>query len=244
MGDGPAPVSLDAAVDDPGISSYMQAIIGHMTRVNPRFSSEEIATELIRDCGEFYQLLAFHRAGEHVYEVSPGLGTRLAHTELRGLVADDLQLPFQAVSIVVPPEVELLKGAPRVGDLNLREIYLGEDVQSGERAWCCYLATDKAGEYANPPAFWIRLPNGRSLDECVEATDINMGNSDAIRESRRMWEPVFRWALNVVVYATNGGVREEVWRNSEAAALRDRIEEMPRESKTRRRLQEAPPGAP
>jgi hypothetical protein len=46
---------------------------------------------------------AFEREGSNIYEVCNGLADRLAHTELRGLTLAEIQLPFRAFYIVIPP---------------------------------------------------------------------------------------------------------------------------------------------
>jgi hypothetical protein len=99
-----------------------------------------------------------------------------------------------------------------------------------------------------------QAPDNLPLDLCIQATSklatedprshsLGLSPVDGSMVVRHVdpyfdqWEPLFRWVMNVVIYATNAGVRQEVWRNQEASRLRDTISNTPR-GKKRERLQE------
>lgn len=198
------------------------------------FDEDEFVSWAKRDLYFYWHLLRFVRAGQHAYEVSPGLAAKLAETELRGLTADDLHLPFPSISIHVPPEARLTAGPNEAGVAPpVTELYLSEDAIEGVRNWRVLAL---AGSPGPSYIFGILLPAAQSLEECIRATSDLLRAQGAPDETE--WLTIFRWAMNVVIYATNGGIRVELWRNTEAAELLDRIESMPPESKTRRRLQD------
>lgn len=262
LGASQARIPLEQVLGAPVLQGYLTAKMDARRRgAEARgewFDDAEAMPGQLRDIAVHWHLLEFHRAGRHAYEVSPGLAEKLAHTELRGLTAEDLRLPFPAISIHVPLAARLeLDGRGPVPALPITEVYLVEDVVHGCNAWTMFVCggEQRADAFGGHPAtadmfLTIMLPEGGSLDECIRATSRtharvggmrgHLFDSDGMAQEHLDgvdWDPVFRWAMNVVVYATNGGVREEVWRNPEAAELRARIEAMPPESKTRRRLQ-------
>ena len=205
----------------------------------------------IRDVTLNWILLAFARAGRQEYEVSPGLATKLAHTELRGLLAEDLQLPHPALSIQVPPEAGIVTTGP-YGAVPVEEFYIVEGANP-VRNWRIYIRT-AGGQSLDAPAqdlrFTILLPDGQSLDECIAlTTDIqalvaidglpdtlihgehNTTQSHSAPGDLAQWTDLFRWAMNVVLYATNNGLRQEIWRNADAVKLRDRLARTPQSTK-------------
>lgn len=65
-------------------------------------------------------------AGSKHYAVAPNLAERLLATEVRGVPARMLRLPYEALTFVVPPDV---------GGTALAGITVAEEVHEGTRAW-------------------------------------------------------------------------------------------------------------
>lgn len=60
------------------------------------------------------------------YAVAPGLASQLMQTDVRGVSAEMLRLPYKTLALLVPEEV---------GGLAFREILVTEELHEGKRAW-------------------------------------------------------------------------------------------------------------
>ncbi len=74
-----------------------------------------------------HQMICHERAGKRVYDVSPALAEKLAHTELRGLTTDDLRLPYESVYIITPPSAGLRVFNSETGWHRCVGMYVTED---------------------------------------------------------------------------------------------------------------------
>jgi hypothetical protein len=73
-----------------------------------------------------FHMLAHERGGKRVYDVSDDLGLLLKETELRGLVTENLQLPFPAIYINVPASVDLRISTRKFVNQKLMGVYIVE----------------------------------------------------------------------------------------------------------------------
>ncbi|SRR6266851_3763225 len=99
------------------------------------------------------------KTGRHVYEVSPALAEKLAHTELRGLKCDDIRLPFSNIFICTPPESGItLWNHDRKDWYPATGVYITEGVSATSKEELeLYRKTPSlvmAKNLFNPPAFW------------------------------------------------------------------------------------------
>ena len=89
--------------------------------------------------------------------------------------------------------------------------------------------------------FRVVLPEGVTLDDALDLSDRDMRASGNYGEfgARELWLKAFRWAMNVVIYATwPDADREDVMMNAEARRLWERIKKLPSNSKKRDRIKD------
>lgn len=209
--------------------------------------------------GHMHYHMAMHRiTGRKVFDVSSALAEKLRHTELRGLTADDLKLPYPNIYIMVPPEADL-----QIYNLDsdwhrVVGIYLTEDVDGqGRRCWRFMVCGEPkpqkvvAGLVDDNDAliyFHVSLPAGVPLDTTValaheetlndlkEAKSLHVSGFEHMLDK---WKDIFHWAMNVVLYqAMDGADREEAIANEAAKKLLEQLKQAPKGSKQRERLNE------
>ena len=213
-----------------------------------------------------YHGLTFERAGKRTYDVHPDLGERLSHTELRGLTADDLRLPYEAIYIVVPPTANLKVWNVETQWHRVEGVYVVEDssMKMGDdqgdlsgpdiRGWRILVCGEPKGmmHYGGISLpddalsyFRVLLPEGRSLDACVAETvreierSVKSGTGTWDANMTPDWEQHFRWVMNAVLYATWEEPGEHWEANREARQLWDRIQKTPKGRKRDNLLQKA-----
>jgi len=87
----------------------------------PSMMEQRFRTSLI------YHLASHFKAGNWAYQLSQGLAQALKETELRGLMTDDIQLPYPAIYLDVPETVGFKVWNDQSGWHNLVGIYIVED---------------------------------------------------------------------------------------------------------------------
>lgn len=185
------------------------------------------------------------RSGKVVYEVSAALAEKLKCTELRGLTTNDLQLPKKNVFVFVPEEVTNLRIIASDPSFRLRGFYITEDLPYPDaakdmsagyipssykedftgRVWRILAVSsrpDEPQEQERMQPFSIPLPDGALADDVFAL----------IPKEILGWTEVFKWAMNVVIYATwpDADV-EHVIANKEARQLWERMERQPKGKK-------------
>jgi len=196
-----------------------------------------------------YQWLCHEKAGKRVYEVSPGLAEQLRYTEIRGVRAEDLRLPYESIYIQVPKESGLkvwnvetkwhrVIGAYITEErcMNEEDAYEAQGVVGNLRGWrILMVGEDKSPDPAEPGddalAFYrVLLKDGTKLTDIVQKAREEMDNNTRAVESTwdpRMsedWEPQFQWCMNVILYATWQEPGEHWMANKEARQLWNRIQ--------------------
>lgn len=202
-----------------------------------------------------YHVAAHRMAGRKTYDVSPGLAERLRHTELRGLTADDLVLPFPSVYLIVPPEAELQIYNTESDWHKVVGIYITEDVDSkGCRCWRLMICGEpKPREVMglkddNDALIFFHVPLApkakltevvaRTHEECLEDIKRDIKWVKEVESFlKNDWEAIFRWAMNIVLYTSleNAEV-EEIIANEDARRLVEQMKSLPQGSKKRHRL--------
>jgi hypothetical protein len=196
--------------------------------------------------------------------VSPELAGQLKDTELRGLRAEDLRLPYESIYIQVPKEAGLKIWNEDTHWHDTIGIYITEERSMSEsdeyrrrgsnaetgnlRGWrILVIGQDKAEKYeAGDDAlsfFRILLKDGTKLEDILKTTSKDMQwdmdhNPDSTWDEKMNedWEQQFRWAMNVVLYATWEEPGEHWIANKEARKLWERIKKVPSNSKKRKSL--------
>lgn len=197
-----------------------------------------------------YHMAAHALAGKHVYQVSPGLADQLRNTELRGLHADDLALPYKSIYIQVPQTAGLHIWNDESGWHDVIGIYVTEQTLPS-RSWRFLVCGETKpvevmkGMYDDNDAlvyFQVPLPEKLSLTEtlalsqnqCVQdVEELKKLGQDSFREMVDLWPDIFKWAMNVVLYMSIEDTEsEEIVDNKEARQLLERIKKL---SKSRKR---------
>lgn len=181
-----------------------------------------------------YQVACHDKAGRRVYEVSPGLGLRLANTELRGVQKRDLRLPYENVYFSVPKTAGL-KG---LDGETVTAVYVTEESIGPERTWYCMMLSDTTEKVIDTPVGFLEINlNPDSTETIYEALDAAPYRPDSgLEEYKAAWRSVFSWVMNAVLYATWEEPGENWEANPEAAKLWRRIQKLPK-GKKRARLQ-------
>lgn len=166
------------------------------------------------------------------YAVSPGIVSRLQHTEFRGLKTDDLQLPFPALHIRIPgKELNLTLDNSLSGAHTLDGVYIAEATYQSRRSWRFMLwGGSKNSNYFDDALyhFDVELYPDMSLDECVERNyqsvlQTTRSGSDALYFQNHFHD-LFRLFLNIILYATgsDADLREEI--NPAHVKARDQLQ--------------------
>jgi hypothetical protein len=211
-------------------------------------------------------MLCYERAGKRTYDVHPELATRLRETELRGLMATDLRLPYEAIYVMVPKAAGLKVWNDETGWHDVDGMYvveehhlqayeqLGEPTGEYRRGWRILVCGEPKGTAevfgaAIPDDaisyFSIHLKDGWTLDQCLE--DARASIDEAVRLQRVTWDLKnqidwvghFRWVMNVVLYCTWEEPGEHWEENTEARRLWERIQKLnkgPKQHELRQRL--------
>lgn len=242
------PNSIEEGMKDPELNDLGEWFVETFKAVHGRLhAAEEFSTMITH----LYHTSVHRRTGENTYEVSSGLGDRLAHTEVRGLTTDDIRLPFPNIYIIVPPEAGLKISHRASGEHVCNGFYVTEDMNGGRgRTW--RLLAMGASNNAEDPFddalfhFSMTLPEGQDLDETLmqqeERSSITAtkARAESSRDFyRKTWRDLFRFVLNVVLYITYPDARKEyVIGNSEARRLIEQMGKHPKGSNKYERARE------
>lgn len=239
-----------------GALLHTKAFVGLFHSLMDRWGRADLLTTFTM----LFHMLSHRRAGQRVYEVSAGLGEKLRYTELRGLMTDDLRLPYENIYIQVPPRAGLKVWNQDTGWHELEGIYITEDsLVSAEgsykdigdcRGWRIMLVGKRKPEATLGDDalthFWIPLNPGQNLDAVLDKLQERMNAESQNGEAERTgfglmlneWRPVFAWAMNVVLYVTWTEPGAHVIGNAEARKLWDRAMNKPKGSSARKDLLE------
>ena len=198
-----------------------------------------------------YQMACHEIYGKRVYLVTRELAELLLHTELKGLVTEDLRLPERSIYIQVPPDTNLRVHNVETGWHKLVGIYITEDIvnYSNVRCWR-FLAVGQEKEptdkYMSNDAlvFWrVDLPKDTKLNTVLKQANQHMRVDTVEYDSpfKSMWDEwiiIFRFAMNVIIYATWPDCkRENIMANPEARKLWARVQKHPFKSSKRSKAQ-------
>lgn len=242
------PNSIEQAMKNPELNDLGEWFVDMFSAIKGKLhASEEFSTMITH----LYHTSVHRRSGENTYEVSSGLGDRLAHTEVRGLTTDDVRLPFPNIYIIVPPEAGLKISDATSSEQICNGFYVTEDLNGGRGRTWRVLALGASSNAKDPFDdalfhFSMTLPNGQDLDETLmkqeERSSITTtwARSDSSRELyKRVWRNLFQFVLNVVLYITYPDARKEyVIGNPEARRLSEQMRKHPKGSNKYERARE------
>lgn len=185
-----------------------------------------------------WHILCHAKAGNRVYQVSTGLAYQLRDTELRGLKTDDLRLPYEAIYVQMPNGLGFSIWNKETGWHRADGIYIVEEKNTGAgRAWrLLFVGGSKDPTNLLDDAliyFTIRLPEGKSVDAIIdeETNSIRAHALDktALGPMVETWQALFRWVINVMIYATWPDAEHESFiSNKEARQLWERVKKLPK----------------
>lgn len=206
----------------------------------------------------FFHIYTHKLCGRRVYCVAPGLAKALKDTELRGLVADDLRLPYESIYLQVPEAAGLRVWNNQTGWHKLVGMYITESLyypgldnkpfgsdfseMTSERAWRFLLVgEDKGGEMEGVNVmddaisfFRVVLTEGMDVGDILDKCQEQFMRGEIEKTFGEMvdyWQEPFRWAMNAVMYATNVDHGRKFMENKEARKLSERIRKMSRSKK-------------
>jgi len=210
-----------------------------------------------------YHAVAYEAHGRHHYRVSDGLALKLALTELRGLKTTDLRLPYDSIYIELPRELNFRVSNGDYDMLPAEGVFVVEDRDDSGidvsrptpgRSWRLLVLSET---FAPPDArkddpyvidatqsfFTLPLLDGDTVDDAIErlrnrTMQPNQGKLPLGQKTLDTWINVWRWVMNVIVYATTPDADATHLRdNPEAEAIWRRIQKLPKVSAKRDRLQ-------
>lgn len=199
-----------------------------------------------------YHVKTFAKEGERVYRVSPGLSDQLSCTLLKGLRCEDLRLPYPAVYVESPKVPQFRIWHWVTGWHEFEGAYLSEDAvffDCGDRDEKANPITDKdelnsmvsKGRVINVMltapgkegaslmddaifSFSVLMPEGVPLDEQVDHAALRFGLDKGEANSKTDWRGIFRWLINVMIYATwTNCEREHLWVDPKAQKLWNKL---------------------
>lgn len=154
---------------------------------------------------------AYIEAGEHCYEVSPGLTEGLSETELSGVTGDSLRLPFDSIAIVVPEELQDLAQVVFVSILPANKVH---NIFTGELMTTPVLSIVAFGnDGKNVDTFAINpsLDEGDIRDALAESLRRyrNDDHTTTLEDAKDSVTRLFWWTINVCLYITHAGAESE-----------------------------------
>jgi hypothetical protein len=251
------PYSLSAVMATPHGEEYARfaATVRDVARLSPG--------QVVNQALEYWHRATWVKAGRQVYDVSPGLAERLAKTHLRGLTTDDLHLPYKSLYITVPKRAGLRVYNEETQWHTLTGIYITEgetpvgsgmpretDVPKGWRVMLWGAPKTEESRFAGSPLadaddalfhFTVPLPTGATIEDVIDhvlgtAKSLMPGETEEVRAFfYEHFQPIFRWMMNVVLYATwPGGEQAPFIPDAEARALWEKHERSPKGTPKRR----------
>lgn len=209
-----------------------------------------------------FHVRSFEMEGCRTYRVSAGLSDMLDSTILKGLNCEDVRLPYKAMSVEAPPVPKFKLWNVSSGWHDFEGAYIFEDYCSlphDRQMYDSYeeiqaaiepirsmsvMFTGHSKKGAHPMddavfSFAIKLPDGVKLDDQVDlaANTFSLDKDN----NNTPWRDIFRWLLNVVIYATWPDCeREHVWVDGNARKLWQRVQKASgkKRSKLAQRLKE------
>jgi hypothetical protein len=172
---------------------------------------DEVEAEMVWATTRRAAVGAYIDAGEHCYEVSPGLAERLSVTELRGVTGDSLRLPFESIALVVPEE---LKDLAQVVFVSIRPAFSRYDLASDElntEPVLSVLAHGRDATGFDTFAITPRLNDGDIRDALAQSLRLyrNDDYRTTLEESKERVTRLFWWSVNVCLYITHAGGESE-----------------------------------
>jgi len=258
-GTGEDELSLNKIVASELVSRSLGSVRNLLHLKDPSLVDQHI-TEMSRSVRYGGHCISYELGGRRRYQVSPGLSDLLASTELRGLRAEDIRLPFHSIIIDAPEHPKFQIWNNHTGWHPFESVMLLEDKwQLNEEL------LDENDRFVKEPEMISKLLipgrsihcffSGKSkdpndpLDDATIFTTLNMDEEkmmeDVIWRAADIhrgrlgdyWEELLNWILNVLVYATwPEAERDHVYIDPQFKKLWDRAEKLPKKSKKRKKL--------
>lgn len=183
-----------------------------------------------------YNVVTFEHAGKHFYHITKSLAEKLKATQIKGLLTDDIKLPYKSIYISLPEDFSMsfwiMPG--QSGSNNAWGIYVTEDPGDGSYSRTLRFnvsskpeAVNYNGEllYDDNTSFCrIYLEPGKLLEQAIIDSMIDAPSE----ESKNTWKNILHWTTNLILYITWYNPGEHWERNVEAKQLWERIQKLPK----------------
>ena len=211
-------------VKDPRVD----AILELMSAVGLANIHGEVATNM----NMLWQLANYVQGGKRTYVVAPGLARRFLVTELRGLEADDVRLPYPSIYVVIDPGLGFRTWNPATGWHRIVGAYVTQD-DDGWRLLLCARGQEGLPTWDDAlSSFNLHL--NTTVDAAVEemresvlkCNQVVNGLPADAEDLVTRWVAVFKWLLNLVMFVTHADAAdiEHVEANEAARALFERAQ--------------------
>jgi len=246
------PYHFIALIEDPNLNEALinqqQWFISH--KIDVCFLGDIITNQ----ARIFWHMFTFEKSGKKAYTISDGLAKQLRDTELRGLRTEDIRLPYESLYIEIPKSLDFKIWNGVTGWHSAEGVYVVDDIQDdGTHAWRFMFIG-----YSNDPNdllddatiyFSVHFTENETLDQVIEETvkkfaKLEEGHNKSnplvgLGPMGDLWLNLFRWVLNVVMYATwpDADILP-LMENREARLLWERVQKTkgPKREKLKQRL--------
>jgi len=208
---------------------YKELIIHNYHMAREVFPASEISDDrcLWLAAGELRAslfMLAIHLGGRQIYVPSQGLAERLDNTELRGMMVEDLKLPFNAFYIELPASFDRQVYNLETGHHRLRGIYVTVDsgLEFDERKGLSIMLVGAGKEGPRDDAtYYFRVPlvSGESIEDMLDMSAERIEQfcdqpENVPADLNICKEPVFPAKGASGASMDNHGQSEAVWRDT------------------------------
>ena len=189
-----------------------------------------------------YHMHAQEKVNGPTYEVTGSLVRQLCDTEIKGVYADEIRLPFPSVYIDLPPSEDFVVFNPDTGTHPVCGIYVTEDKSADVTSLRAYVVGVPKGDIEGLPDdatlyYNLKLEPGILADEAFDRAEKLAKETNVLQHVEgAKWRDIYSWILNVVLYITWSSPGESWMANKEARQLWARIQKAPKGSKKRKAL--------
>jgi hypothetical protein len=181
----------------------------------------------------------WYHDGQRVLQPTPALIERLQHTEIRGIRAESVRMPYPSCAITLPANTLRMWSESDGRWVDLRQIYVVEDTPLHAHRTLHVVAVGtwtylNSNVYDDSVAFISIRMDPKAL--VVQGVMDSLAETEISPENVASWHEIITWLMNLLLYATSRDVRQrEAWRDPRVPQLRERVQRLPKGSPKRKK---------
>lgn len=212
-----------------------------MTQVENTLLSPQHYEALNTDRVLRHAIKTYCMCGKKLYTVSSGLATQMRYMQLRNMPEEFLRAPYPAFYLTCPQEDPFKIYNNETGMHSVEGMYVMEDTSTQPRAWRIILTAgpNEQSVHISDDSLYhylILLTPGKTLEECIDhslseavkvgglkrlsekaeiKSEVLEGDTlDIFEKSKSELIAAFKYAVNVVLYATHPDAEQEIFNSS------------------------------